>query len=492
MFDFLKPRTELRTIDPSAFGDAWGDMRGAETWSGSVVNNDTAIRTLAVYGCARFIADGISTLPVDVYRRDGDARIEVTKPTWLLQPTPELDTVAWLGQLLTSLLLAGNAYVFKTRDPGTGGFKELRPLDPSKVQVRREAGRKVFFVEGKTFTSFDIMHIPGLMWPGADIGLSPVEMARQTIGAGMSAEEYAARFFGQGATTAGIIENPNAMPPEGPGSPGALAKMFARLHSGKSKAHLPAVLEGGATWKATGITNEQAQFLQTRQFTAAQIASMMFLIDPTEFGMSMDKGSSITYANLEQRTARKVTVTYLPWIVRIENAVSELLAKPRYMKLNVKGMLRGDTLTRFQTYNAAEVINASAVARGDKPVMLTEEMREFEDMAPLVDVPTPPAAPAAAAPVTNNNFTLPDNYIDNRTFIDAPSHISVPESQPPIVNVDNRSTYQQGAFSLFAEVDARTNLQQEPPVVNNHIAAPSSSRRVVYDEKGRVSHLVEE
>jgi len=138
------------------------------------------------------------------------------------------------------------------------------------------------------------------------------------------------------------------------------------------------------------VTNEQAQFLQTQQFTAAEIASFMFQIDPTEFGMSMDKGSSITYANLEQRNARKVAVTYLPWIVRLETAFSALLAQPRFMKFNVNGLLRGDLQTRYGSYE-------TGITNG---FLLRSEARAFEDLRPIdgIDDQPAPAPPEGGTP----------------------------------------------------------------------------------------------
>ena len=176
--------------------------------------------------------------------------------------------------------------------------------------------------------------------------MSPVEAARQTIGQGMSAQEYGARFFGQGASLSGVIEVPGTLEDK---AARELAKRWSRDHSGPRKANLPGVLEGGAVWKPTGVTNEQAQFLETRKFAASEIASQMFLIDPAEMGLPVD-GSSLTYANLEQRNARKVQVTYLPWMVRLERFISALLPTGQYAKFNVKGLLRGDTKTQYESY----------------------------------------------------------------------------------------------------------------------------------------------
>lgn len=368
-------RSEARTISTTS---GWGQWPGeTSTYSGAQVSNETALQLLTVYGCVAFIADGISTLPVDVYRELPDGtRQEAPKPQWLMNPTPELSLSEWFGQLLTSLLLAGNAYARIIRDADR--ILSVIPLNPQHVQVRIESGRKVFQIAGQILTPVDVLHIPALMFPGAHVGLSPLEAARQTIGAGMSVEEYAARFFTQDASVSGVIEVPGTLTPEGPGSGKEMAKAWMRAHSGKAKAHLPAVLEGGAKWQQTGVTNDQAQFLQTRQFTSAQISAFMFRIDPTEFGVSMDKGSSITYGNMEQRNSRKKSVTLLPWIKRLEDACSDLLARPRFMKFNLEGLLRGDLAARYASYQIG--INTGFLRRS--------EARAFEDLPPIDGIDT--------------------------------------------------------------------------------------------------------
>lgn len=360
-----------RAIQSTPWGEWPGDNAGAATWAGPRVDNNSALQLLTVYGCNRFICEGISTLPIDVFRtREDGTRVEAPTPAWLEQPTADLDRVGWLTQILTSLLLDGNAYLRRVFDDQVR-LTELVPLDPAKVKpFRRSDKSKGYRVNGIEVSSFEIIHIPAVMPPGADEGMSPVEAARQTIGSGLSAEEFAARFFSQGATLSGFVEVPNELSPK---NAREMAQNLARRHGGARRAHLPGVLTEGATWKSAGVTQEQAQFLQTRQFTAAEICAFLFLIDPTEFGISMDKGSSITYANLEQRNARKVQVTFLPWLVRLERVLSALLPQPRFLKFNVGGLLRGDLKTRFEAHNI-----------GIRAKFLTpNEVREKEDMPPL-------------------------------------------------------------------------------------------------------------
>ncbi len=360
-------------VQATPWGD-WGDSSPA-AHSGSTVTTSTSLQLLTVYGCTRFIGDGISTLPIDTFAAGPDKVAHETEPPqWITNPTPDLDRIAWGGQVLTSLLLGGDAFLFKVYVRNV--LVELIPLDPGAVTVFRKGGRKWYRVNGVEVDGFNILHIPAIMYPGAERGLSPVDAARQSIGVGMAAKEFGGRFFGQGTTLSGVIEVPADVPPE---KTAEMARAWARKHGGKSKSNLPGVLVGGAQWKPTQLSNEQSQFLQTQGFTASEIAGQMFLIDPSEMGLPVE-GKSLTYANLTERNERRVQVTFLPWIVRLELALSSLLPKGEYVKINTDGLLRGSTKTRWDTYKIGVDLGALEVG----------EVRALEDLPPLPDKPTAP------------------------------------------------------------------------------------------------------
>lgn len=363
MLGRLLDRSESRAVQATAWGD-WGDT--GRTWSGNDVTAKSSLQLLTVYGCNRFICDGISTLPVDTFR--------TTTPAIIEEPAPGVDFISWATQFLTSLLLAGDFFGWRVYQGST--LAGVLPLDPGAVDVYRENGRKRFRVNGADVDPFNVMHVTGIMWPGSDRGLSPVEYARQGIGMGMAAQEYGARFFDQDSTPSGVIEVPGELEPT---KAREMARSWQKKHAGKGKVGLPGVLQGGAVWKATAVNNEQAQFLETRQFTAAEIAAEMFLIDPPEMGIGV-QGQSLTYTNQEQRNTRKVQVTFLPWIVRLERALTSMLPPGPPVKLNVNGLLRGDTKTRFETYKIGL----------DTGVLEPDEVRALEDLPPL---PSKPASP---------------------------------------------------------------------------------------------------
>lgn len=363
LFSPSSPIEQRGALDDASW---WGEP-GLETWSGMRVSSLSSLQAAAVYGSANLIVNGISTLPSDVLRRTGDAVESVAKPRWLVSPTADLDFVGWCTQVLLSCLFPGNAYLWVRRSSPLV-VESVVPLDPATVGVTREGGRKVIRVNGVAPVGAEILHIPAMMWPGADVGLAPIEHARQTIGLGLSAVEYGAKFFDGDGNMPGVIEAEKVMQPA---TKRETASQWRRMRSRAGKG-LPGVLDDGAKWKATGVTNEQAQFLATQQWTAASIAGQIFLVDPSELGIPVP-GSNLTYANLAQRGTRLVRVTYLPWLTRLENAISSLLPRPQYFKFNVDGLLRGDLKTQFEIWQIG--VNSK--------ILVPNEPRAWMDLPPL-------------------------------------------------------------------------------------------------------------
>ena len=70
-------------------------------------------------------------------------------------------------------------------------------------------------------------------------------------------------------------------------------------------------------------------------------------------GQGRPSGSSLTYANREQRNRGCWTGLLMP-MRRIEGGlVRQLIARPQVVKLNPAGLLRADLAARYQSYKTA-------------------------------------------------------------------------------------------------------------------------------------------
>jgi len=315
----------------------WGFWPGEPDAGSGRITESQATQLLAVYGSASLITDEVSTLPI---RIEGSRR-----PDWVDHPSDTADRVGFLGQVLWSLLLSGNTYLAVTgmmTNPSS-----VETLDPTKCRVIRDRGRKVVLVNGER-PPFTVVHIPGRMRPGDLVGMSPVEYARHSIELGLSAQRFGSDFFDGDGNMPGVIEAPYQMQPD---TKRELAQQWRRKRRTGGRG-LPGVLDMGATWKPIGVTNEQAQFLATRQFTAAEIAGQMFMLDPSELGIPV-QGSNLTYGNLQQRDQRRMRVALMPWIRRIEPHLSLLLPARGQYVFDVDASLRGNTKESYETAGVA-------------------------------------------------------------------------------------------------------------------------------------------
>jgi HK97 family phage portal protein len=364
---------EVRAIKDAKWGKwAAGEdvLVGGNTAAGVQVSPESSLQSLAVHGCVNLITSTLSTLPRHTFTSDGDESVKVPAPRWLERPSPEADWMTFVSQFTTSLLLDGNAYVAVRRDAAFR-TQELVAVHPSRVTVQRaaEGAPREYLIDGAVYRG-ELVHVPAtIVRPNALKGLSPIDAAREAIGLEIAGREYGARFFGQGAHLSGVIEVPGEMTDE---QAAVLARTFGAKHGGLRKAHLPGVITGGGEWKPITVTPEQAQFLESRRFSASEIASLVFLVDPAMLGIAQS-GTSVTYANLESRGVHFVQFTMLPWISRLENLVTGLLPARQFLKLNVDGLMRADLKSRYEAHKIGI----------DAGFLTPNEARGLEDLPPM-------------------------------------------------------------------------------------------------------------
>jgi HK97 family phage portal protein len=327
---------------------------------------------IAVYACQSLIADGVSSLPVDHFTKINGAQTPMDplrSPRWVRQPNQDQTAYEFWHRVVVSLLGDGNAFIATLRND-RGEVTDLYCLHPRDVQIEDGAfGGKMYRVgnEQRLIDRTQILHIPAFTLPGVSRGLSPLDMAREAIGLGLTAEEFGARFFEQGTTMAGVIEHPGTPRPD---EAKILREMFRKTHSGVKNSHSIGVLTGGASFKPITLTPEQAQFLETRRFQKTEIALLYrvpaYLVDSAV--------TSTWGTGIEEQNKFFIDQTLMPWIVRLEQAVSTfLLPGQQYIRFNVDARLRPKTKDRYEAYHIA-------LTDG---FMTTDEVRALEDLAPL-------------------------------------------------------------------------------------------------------------
>lgn len=369
----FRRRREARAVTYQTVWGSGGDWP-PPTDSGVRVDQSTALNTTTAWACVTLLADTVSTLPVGAFARRGTARVEAPSPPWLRQPHADDPSSTWEGHLaevMFSLLLDGNAFVLTVRDRA-GDVVEVRALDPLRVDPRRASGRIVYEVRTddggrQVLDGTMVRHLWRLRRPGALRGLSPVEAARVTIGKALATDAFGAAFFARGATLSGIVETPSPMDEAAAES---LKDRFRSRFGGVRNAFDIGVLTSGATWKPLAITPEQGQFLETLQQGVEDVARV-YRVPPGMVGSQQPGAAS--YASTAVYTVNFEKFTIRPYVECIESAYGALLAPGEFLRLDTRGLLRGDDKGRMEAYQIGL----------QNHIYTVNEVRALEDLPPL-------------------------------------------------------------------------------------------------------------
>lgn len=340
--------------------------------SAGVVDGDQALRHTAVFACVRLISEGIAALPASVYRRSGETREPLeSQPPIVTNPHRDLTAFEWRRQILTSMLLRGNAYaLIVARDPD-GWPTKLTPLDPSMVTCSGLNGRWLWRINGQAVTTYaeggDLVHFPAFQVPGRPLGLSPIELAAAAIGVGLSAEDFAGNWFEDGAAPSSILESEVKLNDD---DSRKLQAKWAAAHGSGSR--FPAVLSGGVTWTPISITPDESQFLETQKFSVGQVARV-YGVPPHMIG-DVEKSTSWG-TGIEQQHISYITHTLMPWIQSLDGRMTQLRPADEYVRTNTSAMLRADFKTRATAYTQARTAGWMSV----------NDIRALEEMAPVED-----------------------------------------------------------------------------------------------------------
>lgn len=332
--------------------DAFG---GPASASGVRVNDQSVMQVAAVYACVRVLSETIASLPLNLYRREGDrgreiARRHLAQELVHSMPNSEMTSLEWREAIMGHASLRGAGYTQIIHDQAFRPIG-LWPLNPDSVRPFRSEGEIKYEVQkgnGNTevLSSHEVLPIKGRTLDGIN-PLSPIAEARETFGSAIGTQEYGNRFFANDANPGGILEHPGALSDE---AHARLRKSWSDHHAGVKNARKPAILESGMKWSPITIKPEEAQFLEKRKFDVSDIARIFRV--PPHLIQDLERA---TFSNVEQQGIDFVVHTIRPWVVRWEQALDmKLLTSSErrtfFFKFSVDGLLRGDIESRFKAY----------------------------------------------------------------------------------------------------------------------------------------------
>lgn len=372
---------ESNVTTPSKWFVNW--INGGETSSGEVVNEETAMKMAAVYACIRLLSQSVAKLPLHVYNNKGGKKIKDERHavTQLLEnrPNPYMTPFDFKMTMEAHRQLYGNAYaeIQFGRDGYPKGLWILNPELTEVVTDDKNHGRVWYTTvlpDGQSvkLKYENVLHIKNIGLTGLK-GMSPIAVARETIGSQMASQKYVSKFYKNGTTAKGVLSVPGVtLKPE---AKKIVREEWEKMNTGMTNANRIAILDSGITYQDLTMSQADAQFIETQKLNTTDIARIYNV--PPHMIADLEHA---TFSNIEHQSISFVKNTLQPLLVSWEQALNFQLFTPTeqknyYCKYNVDSELRGDSKSRAEYYEIMERIGAYNI----------DEIRDKEDLPALED-----------------------------------------------------------------------------------------------------------
>lgn len=348
----------------------------------------------ALWRCVHIVAGAIASMPMHAYR-DLD---RVEDPSRLLtDPSPTRTRSSVWHTMVEALLMHGNALAILGEPDRLEYPQTFRPIHPLRVWAEEVDGEILRYLyqprsgngngngngqppEPIELEPSEVMHIRGITIPGEPFGIGVLEAMQRSLTVADYLRDYAKSWFEGSGIPSGIIHLANPNPSQQVVDDAR--ERWREAHGGPNRE--PAVLPGDVNWESVAQPPEASQLLQSRLFSHLEIA-LMFGVPPHML-QAQQPGPSMTYQNVEQQAIDFVKWTLLFWLEQIEETLTHYIPRGQYVKFNLDGLLRTDTLNRYRAHQIGVEgmwLSTNEVrAMEGRPPLTPEEMAAMTTPAP--------------------------------------------------------------------------------------------------------------
>jgi HK97 family phage portal protein len=311
-----------------------------QNWSGEVINEVNAFASSAVLACVSLIADSVASMKLELKRDKNGRQQSLPTPSVLIKPNMHQSMFDFLHQLTITLAIHGCVYIYAPRRAGELP-SEMRVIHPERVKgyTDGDSGLPYYMIDKVRYEHSDIRVIHWMQLAGHYRGISPLDAMRNTVGMQVAMDRFLAQFFGDGATPSSVLETDKPLTNE------QAQIMRETWEDSHYKRRRPAVLSNGLKWRPITTSAADMQMLEHRESVIRDIARVYRV--PLHM-ISGTGGDSQTYQNIESMGTNFVRYTLLPWMRRIEDALSEMLPITQYVRFNADEFMRADLITRVR------------------------------------------------------------------------------------------------------------------------------------------------
>ena len=373
---------ERRDANPN---DVWANFAALRT-SGSVTP-ESAQSVAACYAAVSAISEAIGSLPLHLYRREGEDRVKASDHRLYgvihHAPNEHQSAVEFWEYMVASALLRGNAFA-KIIRAWDGQCDALIPLPAERVTVMRKGD----VIGGYAYTDRDgkmerllpaeVFHLRHRAGADPLVGQSPIQAARAVIELAMAESQHGVSNFTNGTKLSGIIKMPGKLKADQRES---LKQSWQSQYAGAANSGRTPVLEEGADFVPLSMSLEDAEYIAARQFSVQEVARI-FKVPPP---LLADLGQT-SYSNAVQVNRWFVSHCLGRHMSAWEGAISRQLLTDAgrrlyYPEFSAEGLLRGDSANRAAFYS-------SGIKDG---WLLPSEARRLENLPTVPGIDDKPA-----------------------------------------------------------------------------------------------------
>lgn len=368
---FLPRNASLENPSYSLSDPALYDLlrQGTTTETGIAVNADVALSLGAVWQGVSIVSGDVANATLNVFMEGDDRKIDKEHPSQFLvacewnSETPAFE--GWRRNMVHSLLWQ-NGYAWIERQGGRYGKPiGLYNLLPDRTKPCRDKEGTLYYmteVDGHPEVLYpeEVLHVKGLSMTNG-VGLELILKARESWGLALAAQGFGAKFFANGAQSAGILEIPASWNDKAAQN---LEEGFCKRASGKDNWFKTVILRDGAKFHGVTIDASKSQMNELRESQVRDTARFLNL-PPFKLGLS----DSVSYNSQEQGQIQYVTGCLAHWFGAISGEAEmkllthvERKTQSRFMEHNYSKLIEVDQKTMADVLVAlrnGEFINAN-------------------------------------------------------------------------------------------------------------------------------------
>lgn len=372
--------------------------------AGELLNVEKAAGLPAVFAAIRLIAETTGRLPLRVY---SGFRAEKTtaESTWqwkLLhdRPNDERSAFDFWQDVAACLEGHGNAFLHKVK---VGQIVQaMFLLNPTKVKIRRRKPDMVRIYVIQTpdgqqieLENSDVIHIRGVTLDAGDVGLSPLQLDRETIGTGIARYRTEGNLWRNNAAPPGAIKLPEGRKVSRDEARDVVAIWM--MHHGSDNAGVPAVLSGGSDWVQYGVPLKDAEYVAAHKYGVEDIGRIFNI--PAEL-----LGGGELRQITEESSRRMLNFGLSPRLARIAGALRSdpdlFPTGDLYPEFYVEDFVSADALTQAQIrhlkiQDGSMLIDEARAEDGRPP--LPDNIGQIPQITPVGGAPNDAAAAANGA-----------------------------------------------------------------------------------------------